>query len=876
MPYRPKPNNEIEIDAITYRFTEHPAAPGMAYGQTGRRATVYQVRAQDGSLHALKVFTRAWRDPRNAVSAQRLRAFASLPGLQVCERTVFTPETHAELIGAYPDLEYAVLMAWVSGETWQEVMLNGRPLSIDQSREIGLAFLSILERMERESLAHCDLSGPNVLMQFSPIQVALVDVEDLYGPDLARPDKVGGGSSGYAHKTAPRGLWQANADRFAGAILLAEMLGWCDERVRRIGYGEQYFDPAEVQQSSERYQVLYSVLREKWDSGVADAFARAWFSETLEECQSFQEWDHLLNPAPVVIEQPTPEQVAQEKVATAEELLGNNQFEQAIAELDKAYQVAPEIAAGTYARALLTRGTTKERENDREGALADYQKALQVAPEGGLRDELSLIVAEITPKPEPVAAAPEELPAEEAIFAEPELVVAQLVEEVEQPVEEEIVAASEVEPELVVEAQAIETGVEEQSAESRAPSVEAIAVDAAPAELPEAKDAPPQDQETGITRGAPAIEEKRTDRKLILPLTTSEDKPAPIKPKRKIPDWAIALIIIAGIFGAIFGGGTILTYFADQPSYYEAAAPTAIPATRTPTPKPSPTGILTFTPPPKPSSTAMRTFTPTPKPSYTTTRTITSTPFPIATQGAPQGMVLISAGSFQMGSGSGYSNEQPVHTVTLGQPFYMDIYEVTNAQYAKCVDAGACSAPSSRESSSRSSYYGNATYADYPVIYVDWYQANTYCSWRGGRLPTEAEWEYAARGGLAGKVYPWGNTFDGSWANFCDSNCFFDWKDSASNDGYADTAPVGSYAPNGYGLYDMVGNVFEWVNDWYGDYPSGAVTDPTGPSSGDYRVVRGGSWYNNAIALRTAYRYENSADFSYYIWGFRCAVSPGK
>ena len=149
MPYRPKPNDTIAIDAIPYRFTEHPAAPGMAYGQTGRRATVYQVQAQDGSLHALKVFTKAWRDQRNAISATRLRSFAGLPGLQVCERTVFTPGDHSELIEANPDLEYAVLMAWVSGETWQEVQLNGRPLTVEQSKELGRAFLDILGRMEQ-------------------------------------------------------------------------------------------------------------------------------------------------------------------------------------------------------------------------------------------------------------------------------------------------------------------------------------------------------------------------------------------------------------------------------------------------------------------------------------------------------------------------------------------------------------------------------------------------------------------------------------------------------------------------------------------------------------------------------------------------------
>ncbi len=590
MPYRPKPNDKLTINTVEYTFTEHPAAPGMAYGQTGRRATVYQVQAQDGSLHALKVFTRAWRDPRNAASAQRLRAFASLPGMQVCERTVFTPETHAELLSAYPDLEYAVLMAWVSGETWQEVMLNGRPLSADQSREIGLAFLGILERMERESLAHCDLSGPNVLMQFSsPIRVALVDVEDLYGPDLARPDKVGGGSSGYAHKTAPRGLWQANADRFAGAILLAEMLGWCDERVRRIGYGEQYFDPAEVQQSNERYQVLYSVLREKWDSGVADAFARAWFSETLEECPSFKEWDRLLNPVPVMVEQPTPEQAAQAKVDEAEDLLGKDDLEQAVLVLDEAYILAPEIAAATYARALLTRGTTKERENDREGALADYQKALEVAPQGGLRDEMELIVAEMTPKPEPAAAAPGELPAEEALVVEPEPVIVQPVEEVEQSAEEPVVAEPEEEPEPVAIVQTDEVA-DEDSEQDIAEAPEEISVEE-PVITPELR------TETAASLENPPVEAQAPEAPISKPAAQPIRQTYPARKKRKLPIWAIALIALAVIGGcAVVLGATGAIGLLFTPSAYEPAPSYSEPVGMAATAAPTVTKVPTKTP----------------------------------------------------------------------------------------------------------------------------------------------------------------------------------------------------------------------------------------------------------------------------------------
>ena len=169
---------------------------------------------------------------------------------------------------------------------------------------------------------------------------------------------------------------------------------------------------------------------------------------------------------------------------------------------------------------------------------------------------------------------------------------------------------------------------------------------------------------------------------------------------------------------------------------------------------------------------------------------------------APEGMVLIPAGEFQMGSNNGNSDEQPVHTVYV-DAFYMDIYEVTNAQYKKFVNAN----PQWRKDRIPSSYsYHNGDYprgkGNHPVTSVSWYDAMAYTQWAGKRLPTEAEWEKAARSGLVGLKYPWGNSISSSKANY----------------GYSlerITAAVGSYPPNGYGLYDMVGNVWEWCLDAY-------------------------------------------------------------
>ena len=239
--------------------------------------------------------------------------------------------------------------------------------------------------------------------------------------------------------------------------------------------------------------------------------------------------------------------------------------------------------------------------------------------------------------------------------------------------------------------------------------------------------------------------------------------------------------------------------------------------------------------------------------------------------------ILIPAGEFVMGSpdGEGVDDERPQHMVYLDD-YYIDKYEVTNARYQACVDAGACDPPQESSSYTRGSYFGNPEYADYPVIKVTWYQAEAFCAWEGRRLPTEAEWEKAARG-TDGRMYPWGNEFDGSKLNYCDANCEFDHKDAAHNDGYADTAPVGSY-PSGsspYGVMDMAGNVWEWVNDWYdGNYysvsPSAA---PPGPETGEYRVLRGGSWSLNDSGVRSADRYFDDPDNWYNNHGFRCVRS---
>jgi len=266
-------------------------------------------------------------------------------------------------------------------------------------------------------------------------------------------------------------------------------------------------------------------------------------------------------------------------------------------------------------------------------------------------------------------------------------------------------------------------------------------------------------------------------------------------------------------------------------------------------------------------------------------------------------MVLIQSGTFQMGQ-NGVA--EPVHQVTLTKNFYMGKYEVTNGEYVKFLNAQSVIDPNwlytydppfpddnycglTGDISYPSGIKVKTNYENRPVVYVTWYGAVAYCNWlseeygytagtgEGYRLPTEAEWEYACRGGTDTNFY-WGNdlnAFDSSPAppaalifNYC---WFLYNSDTGSGNNHQN---VGLKLPNQFGLYDMSGNVFEWCSDWYDDYSSGSQTDPTGPANpstsyGSKRVFRGGGWYNSAVYCRSAdhdYGQTGSADINL---GFR-------
>jgi tetratricopeptide (TPR) repeat protein len=364
MPFTPIVDQILLIDGITCRVAEHPAAPGIPYGQEGRAAVVYQLHIPGNRAMALKVFKPRYRLPALVSLATQIAPFAQLQGLQVCRRTVLTPQQHSDLLKQHPDLIYAVLMPWVDGPTWMQVLLEQTILTTEQSLTIARSFAAVLAGMEQQDLAHCDLSGPNVLLPqlVGGEGVALVDVEGLYGPGLKQPREILSASPGYAHRSATAGIWSTEADRFAGAILLAEMLGWCDKRVRDNAEGDPgYFATREIQQPSERYDILTTALRQHWGEGIARMFERAWRSETLWDCPTFGEWLVAL-----------PEST-QKAAVTGQPLEGER---------------LPKV--------LLQQAQELEEQGQLAEALVVYRQAVTLLPTGNvLADELKLVVQDL-------------------------------------------------------------------------------------------------------------------------------------------------------------------------------------------------------------------------------------------------------------------------------------------------------------------------------------------------------------------------------------------------------------------------------------------------------------------------------------------------
>lgn len=301
--FKASPGATLTVGATTFHFAEHPAAPAYVFGQEGRAGTVYRLNDRtSGGSRALKVFKPSYRDSELADLADKTLSFSRLPGLSVCQRTVLTPNSHEALLRSEPDLAFAVLMPWIDGPSWWDVICARQPLERALTNRLAIKLCKILVGMEQEGVAHCDLSGPNLVLpelEKPDSGIELVDLEQMYFPNAQAPSKLTVGSPGYCLKHP---TWSPAADRISAAILFAEILGWSDPRVQGAAGPESYFEAEEIGETSTRFQTLSSVLRELWGPEVGLLFELAWKAETPVECPKLRDWLAVLCKGVVALE----------------------------------------------------------------------------------------------------------------------------------------------------------------------------------------------------------------------------------------------------------------------------------------------------------------------------------------------------------------------------------------------------------------------------------------------------------------------------------------------------------------------------------------------------------------------------------------------
>ncbi|MBN1313659.1 MAG: hypothetical protein JXB30_19810 [Anaerolineae bacterium] len=291
--FNPSPHDRLVIAGQSFQVMPHPSVPAFAFGQEGRKAFVYQISSDDGRMYALKKFKPAFRVPELVDVCDSLARFSAWRGLEVCARECLHAGRHDDALDTFPDLEYAVLMPWISGSTWYDIVVGEKPLTRLDALTFANATAEVLSALEESGLAHCDIAAPNVIINPNTGRTHLIDIEDLYAPGFALPSALPAGTAGYAHKVAADGLWSPTADRFAGAVLLAEMAAWHVPDIRKAADEEHFFGPAEVQQDSARYQLMSETLA-SMDTRLAELFEQAWISETLDDCPRLTDWRDAL------------------------------------------------------------------------------------------------------------------------------------------------------------------------------------------------------------------------------------------------------------------------------------------------------------------------------------------------------------------------------------------------------------------------------------------------------------------------------------------------------------------------------------------------------------------------------------------------------
>lgn len=287
-----------KIDNEVFRFAPHPVAPAMVWAQESATSTVYKLANQRRSV-ALKVFKPHAKFELTQSLNETLAWARNSPGMETCDRRVISRENARELVERHKSLEYAILMPWQEGLTWFEIIYTKRALSFKQCYELVKEMVWVLYGLELNSLTHCDLAADNIMIDLKAKKVHLLDVENVYAPWLTRPTPLAlDRSTGYYCPDAWQDdLWGEYSDRFAGSLLIVEMLCWADPRVREIASRESFFEAGDLKTDCERYRLVCGILA-LYGRDFVEAFKQNWESVSLRDCVPLKVWYDLVSELP--------------------------------------------------------------------------------------------------------------------------------------------------------------------------------------------------------------------------------------------------------------------------------------------------------------------------------------------------------------------------------------------------------------------------------------------------------------------------------------------------------------------------------------------------------------------------------------------------
>lgn len=289
--FDPTPDLKLVIDDDKYTFVQQR---GIVYAEIGKAAKAFRLENSVGASFVLKVFFPGFRNARSLDNNGKIKQLSGIPGLKVAQRKILSKSKYSKLLREHEGLENSILMPWVQGQAWANFLDNKTVFTPEESLFLARSVADVLTGLEKLGIAHCDLSSKNIIFQGKGEDIQLVDIEEMYGDGFASPDKdkIPAGSLGYsADWIQKHGLWQKEADRFAGAILLAEILAWSDEDVRAASAGETFFYPGEVggRNKSDRLRLIRARLK-TINKKLDQLFAQVWSAPNIEKCPPLASW----------------------------------------------------------------------------------------------------------------------------------------------------------------------------------------------------------------------------------------------------------------------------------------------------------------------------------------------------------------------------------------------------------------------------------------------------------------------------------------------------------------------------------------------------------------------------------------------------------